>query len=218
MVSDLRAAVAGGAGCRWFRRHVRRVAGRPSAGRRDRSAAGGGPGRPAGGAAAGRMPRIGGAAYRHAPVPGLRAGRGAAGRGPAGSPGPATAPGRTVVAGPGVACPKFAPHALQLLPDMDGSGVEFDVIPAQAEDFGLRQGACAPGRAPLLGSRRRQFARQSLSTPRQHPAGSRRQARHNRPFLRPRSAHGRRPPCRRTAPGPGPARRQGEHRGPISGD
>ena len=43
MVSDLRAAVAGGAGCRWFRRHVRRVAGRPSAGRRDRSAAGGGP-------------------------------------------------------------------------------------------------------------------------------------------------------------------------------
>ena len=70
-------AAGGGAGRRWFRRRVRRVAGRPSGGRRGCSTAGNGRGRPAAGAAAGCTGRIGGAAYRHAPVPRLRAGRGA---------------------------------------------------------------------------------------------------------------------------------------------
>jgi hypothetical protein len=70
-------AAGGGAGCRWFRRRGRLVAGRPSGGRHGCSTAGGGRGRPAAGAAAGCTGRIAGVAYRHAPVPRLRAGRGA---------------------------------------------------------------------------------------------------------------------------------------------
>ena len=60
-------AEAGGAGRRWFRRRVRRVAGRSFAGRPGCSTAGCGRGRVAGVGAAGRTGRIGGVAYRHAP-------------------------------------------------------------------------------------------------------------------------------------------------------
>jgi hypothetical protein len=68
-------AAGGGAGRRWFLRRGRRVAGRPFAGRTGCSTAGCGRVRGAGGAVAGRIGRIGGVAYRHAPVAWLRAGR-----------------------------------------------------------------------------------------------------------------------------------------------
>jgi hypothetical protein len=61
--------VAGGGGRRWFLMRVRRVGGRPSGGRLGCSIAGCGRGRGAGGVVAGRIARIGGVAFRHAPAP-----------------------------------------------------------------------------------------------------------------------------------------------------
>src|SRR5487761_1304801 len=66
-------AAGGGAGRRWFLRRGRRVDGRPFAGRPGCSTAGCGRVREAGGAAAGRIGRSGGGAYRHAPAAWLRA-------------------------------------------------------------------------------------------------------------------------------------------------